>query len=52
VLTKQLKNGEYVYRVRGTAVGNNSPYEGDTAACVADMTTFKIQCNKTISNDW
>jgi hypothetical protein len=51
VLTKKLKNGEYVYRVRGTAGGNNSSYEGDTAAYVADMTTFKILCNKTISDE-
>jgi hypothetical protein len=51
VLTKKLKNGQYVYRVRGTAGGNNSSYEGDTAAYVADMTTFKILCNKTISDE-
>ena len=50
VLTKKVKNGELVYRVRGTAGGNNSSYEGDKTAYVADMTTFKILCNKTISD--
>ena len=50
VLTKKVKNGSVVYRVRGTAGGNNSSFEGDTTAYVADMTTFKILCNKTISD--
>ena len=49
VLTKKLKQAVYVYRVRGTAGGNNSSYDGDTTAYVSDMTTFKILCNKTIS---
>ena len=51
VLTKKLKGDEYVYRVRGTAGGNNSSYDGDTAAYVSDMTTFKILCNKTVSDE-
>ena len=51
VLTKKMKNGEFVYRVRGTAGGNNSTYDGPTTAYVSDMSTFKILCNKTISDE-
>jgi len=47
----KVKNGEEVFRVRGTYGGNLSDYEGDASAWTTNMTTLKIFLNTVISED-
>ena len=49
VKVKINQAGERVYRVRGTYGGNISDYTGDTYAGTADLQTFKLLCNATVS---
>ena len=46
----KIKNGELVYRVRGTYGGNHMEYYGDTAAKTAALPTVKILLNAVISD--
>ena len=47
----KIKNGELVYRVRGTIGGDKVDYDGDTAAYTASMQAFKILCNSIVSTE-
>ena len=46
----KMKEGELVYRVRGTYGGNHTEYYGETAAKTAALPTVKILLNAVISD--
>jgi hypothetical protein len=46
---KKIKDGNIVYRVRGTVGGNVSDYNGDRTAWTADLETVKLLLNAVIS---
>jgi hypothetical protein len=48
---KKVKDGNMVYRVRGTVGGNVSDYNGDRTAWTADLETVKILLNAVISEE-
>ena len=47
----KIKNGELVYRVRGTIGGDQVDFDGDTAAYTASMQTLKLLLNSVVSTE-
>ena len=47
----KTRNGELLYRVRGTAGGDRIHYDGDTAALTASLPTVTLFLNAAVSED-